>query len=202
LESLTRHVNETNACGPDRYVDRCYTPESAGERCDSKEIPVIALARAQADSSRPADLNYQTEHSATKLAPQFDYAHAFVAHDRSGIPICAHLRSSFLRSISPTTPAGASLHGHIAGAPGERVYIRPAYPEVCEASAEPGCQGKAYLIPGDRVDVGFICDAWTYIRYVPRTRASNPIYGWVPTAGLYDVDPMVGPGINPPVLPG
>jgi hypothetical protein len=34
-------------------VDRCYTPDSGGERCDSKEVPVIALARAQADSSRP-----------------------------------------------------------------------------------------------------------------------------------------------------
>ena len=163
-------------------VERCYQEDSdqqsPAERCESKEVPVAALAAAQAESLRPADLATQRERSATKVPPELDYARAFVAHDQSGIPVCAHLASSFLHDRS----------GRIAGAPGDRVYIRPANPQVCDVSVDSKCQGKAYLIPGDRVEVGFICGAWTYIEYRPLTRATDSILGWVPTTGLYDVD--------------
>lgn len=183
-------------------VDRCYTQGTSGERCDSKYVQFASLAKAEADAMRPATLTMQKEHSATKLPPELDYAHAFVPHDRSGIPVCAHLSSSFLRGISlttPTAPVMITRPGRIAGMPGERVHIMPANPEVCDASVEPKCQGKSYLIPGDRIDVGFICGAWSYVRYVPRTRAAYPIFGWVPTVSLYDVDSSVSTNPRPAV---
>ncbi|HZD77147.1 MAG TPA: hypothetical protein VE218_09085, partial [Acidobacteriaceae bacterium] len=49
----------------------------------------------------------------------------------------------------------------------------------------------SYLIPGDRVDVGFLCGEWAYIRYPRPNNARNDISGWVPTKRLYAVDPLV-----------
>lgn len=179
-------------------LDRCYSQGTPGETCDTKDVPIASLVEAQADLLRPADLVFQREHSATKAPLELDYAHAFETHDR--IPVCAHLSSSFLRGVSmatPTEPIMITRSGRIAGKPGDRVYLRPANPEVCDASAEPKCRGKSYLIPGDHVDVGFICGAWTYIRYTPRTHAAGTIVAWVPTTDLYNVDATISTKPHP-----
>jgi uncharacterized protein len=175
-------------------VEQCRGQSPSSETCDSREVPFQALADAQAASVRPADLQLQKQESATKVPTELDYANAFVFDNGSGVPVCAHLHSGFIRGMSmvaPTTPTEISRSGRIGGEPGQRVHLRPANPQVCDASIEPSCRAKSYLVPGDRVTIGFICGAWTYIRYLPPTRASDVAYGWVPTRDLYDVDSRI-----------
>ena len=181
-------------------VERCHGQSPGSEDCDSKDVPFQSVADAQAASLRPADSQVQKQQSATKVPPEFDYGNAFVEHDGSGVPVCAHLHSSFIRAFSmnsPTNPVEISRSGRIGGAPEDRVYIRPANPQVCDASIEPKCRAKSYLIPGDRVTVGFLCGSWTYVRYVALTRASGVIFGWVPTKELYDVDARISTRAHP-----
>lgn len=183
-------------------VDRCYTRDTSNERCDSKDVALASLVKAEADTMRPASVAEQNAHSASKLPPEFDYAHAFVSYDRTDIPVCAHLSSSFLRGFSfntPTEPVMIARQGRIAGIPGQRIHIMPANPQVCDAAVEPKCRGKAYLVPGDHVGVGFICGAWSYVQYVPQTRAAYRVFGWVSTESLYDVDSSISTNPHPSV---
>jgi hypothetical protein len=117
-------------------------------------------------------------------------------------PLCAHWRSLFSRHQRAHEPPP---HGRIAGKADEHTYIHPANPQVCDAHTEPLCKSEDYLVAGDRVDVGFICGQWTYIRTIPATNLTEPTADWVETNRLYELDSLMTPNpiknpIEPPPL--
>ena len=181
-------------------LERCYAsaysqPENEKPRCESKEMNIDSVAATNAKVAHNlADPATQAAQAPSHLLPDNDFANVFRGMD--AIPACAHWSSMFQRDSPLSTVPGSTPHGRIAGIVGDRVYIHPANPQVCDANTEPLCKAKAYLVPGDRIDVGLICGQWTYIRYVPQTNASRPIMGWVETNHLYAVDSLITP--NPP----
>jgi uncharacterized protein len=181
----------------DLAVEKCYAkivPAGAPpeNHCDTNSIDINAVGSATAkqnnDLADPATQEFQ---SASRLPKENDFANVFLPPGPDGVPLCVHWLSSFSRSGVGSNSQDLTPHGRIAGKAGDRVYIHPANPQVCDASEEPLCRPKAYVVPGDRVDVGFVCGAWTYIRYLARTNASSNVLGWVGTNQLYAVDPMV-----------
>jgi len=152
-------------------------------------FPLCTLAAPPTTNSELADRATQEAQSATRLPPENDLANVFSAPDPDSpsVPACAHWDSRYWVS-----------HGRIAGTRGDRIYIHPANPQVCDAALEPSCKAKAYLIPGDHVDVGFICGAWTYISYTPQDGVKGPTVGWVETARLYAVDAFFTGGPKEP----
>jgi ankyrin repeat protein len=184
----------------DLAVERCYTPmgqagTAPATHCDTKEINIDSVASATAKQNNDlANLATQASQAAALLPRENNFANVFLPPDPGPVatPACAHWMSSFTRTVGAMSdPTVLIPHGRIAGKVGDRVYIHPANPQVCEANSEPLCRAKAYVIPGDRVDIGFICGAWTYIRYPARTNASHDILGWVGTDQLYAVDSMI-----------
>jgi ankyrin repeat protein len=184
--------------------ERCLTnsefsQESPGEvNCSTKSFDVDALGAAQAAiDHRIDDVAVQAERSATRLPTDNDlalvYARRFPAD--SEIPICAHWFATFINAI--VNPEG-QRHGRVAGVEGERVAVRPTNPQLCGVYGGENCEATAYLMAGDRVDVGFICGVWTPIQRRSRVLSEPPIRGWVETARLYDVDPMTeGTAVDP-----
>lgn len=156
--------------------------------CSTKSFDVDAIAAANTQLDHQlADRRTQDLQSATRLPPENDLAQVFASSVPAGsdVPLCAHWSAVFLNAI---TAPERQRHGRIAGKDGERVYIRPANPQLCVRADDDGCTGRAYLLPGDRVDVGFLCGTWTQIQYQRRIRTKRPIKGWVETARLYAVD--------------
>lgn len=161
--------------------------------CTSKSFDIDAISAANAKTDhQPADSKTQVEQSAKRLPPENDLANVFAsaALPDSKVPLCAHWSSTFLNAI---TDPDRQRHGRIAGSDGERVYMHPANPQLCKNSDDDGCTSKAYLIPGDRVDIGFICGDWTLVQYESRIRTKPHIRGWVETKRLYGVDPVSTP---------
>jgi hypothetical protein len=190
----------------DLVVERCYADDgtSAIEQthkahCDSKELKIDDLAAKQAALVHSlADAKTQASLAPSNLPADNDLATVLGPSDggEHPIPICAHLGfiTSFIRTDNSIVGDKATTpHGRIAGTIGDRIHIHTANPQVCDSASEPLCKSTAYLIPGDLVDVGFICGQWTYIRYPPRTNASQPVYGWVETNRLYAVDSLISP---------
>ena len=156
--------------------------------CSTKSFDVDAIAAANAKVDHQlADKKTQESQSAKLLPPDNDLAHVFgYSMSNSTIPLCAHWSATFLNaSIAPER----QRHGRIAGNAGERIYMHRANPQLCANPDDDGCTPKSYLIPGDRVDIGFICGDWTLVQYESRVRSKPHIRGWVETARLYEVDP-------------
>lgn len=163
--------------------------------CTAKHIDVEKVAAAQARvDNQLADAETQRSQSATGLPSDNDLAKAFPAPDLNdtGAPLCAHWSETFLNAM---TSPGKQRHGRIAGKKGDRIDIHFANPQLCGSPVDDGCKPRSYVIPGDRVDVGFICGGWTMIQYESRVRARPPIKGWVETARLYALDPLA---VSPP----
>jgi hypothetical protein len=193
----------------DLVIERCYADDgtSAIEQthkahCDSKELKIDDLASKQASLVHSlADAKTQAALAPSNLPADNDLAAVLGPSDggQHSIPICAHLGfiSAFIRTDNSIVGDKATIpHGRIAGTIGDRVHIHAANPQVCNSASEPICKSTTYLIPGDLVDVGFICGQWTYIRYPPKTNASQPVYGWVETNRLYAVDSLITPHPN------
>jgi hypothetical protein len=177
---------------------RAYSkPEIETPRCKSQEMNIDSVAAAAKAKVAPnlADPATQAAQAPSHLPLDNDFANVFRATD--AIPACAHWISLFQRDRRPYTVRDLTPHGRIAGTVGDRVYIHPANPQVCDANTESMCKAKAYLIPGDRIDVGLICGQWTYIRYVPPTNDSRPTVGWVETNRLYAVDSLITATASP-----
>jgi hypothetical protein len=178
LTKLRLSISDTNVS-----LELCYQSSTnfGKHGCSTAPIPIESLAQ---QVNQTASSAAQAAQSATKLPPENDMAKVFAASGSSAAtaPICAHSR--IFQAALPTA--------RIAGVPGDRIYIHPGNPQICDATAEPRCRTRAYLIPGDRVDVNFICGEWTSIRY-QRTNAKSAIYGWVPTGRVYGVMPLLGP---------
>lgn len=71
----------------------------------------------------------------------------------------------------------------VVGQPGERLSLHPDYPPKCSGGSK-SCDGKAYLLAGDRVVIGARCGAWTDVQFIgPRSTS----WGWVEAARLKDL---------------
>jgi Ankyrin repeats (many copies) len=183
-------------------VERCYDEDQSGgeihkAHCDSKELDIDALVSAKAVLSHNlANDSVQASSGVAHLPSENDFASVFQSSDPGdhSIPTCAHGKSVVPRFGNPIVGFVASTpHGRVAGKVGDRIYIHPANPQICDSVAEPQCRAKSYLIPGDRVDVGFVCGQWTYIQFPAPTNASGSIYGWIETGRLYEIDSLVTP---------
>lgn len=157
------------------------------KNCTSRvvKIDVIAAKNAKLDHAL-ADLTTQEATTVTKLPTFYDLAKVFppgpVPRD---VPLCAHWSDVFLNAI---LNPDQQWHARIAGTVGERVLIHPTSPPLCRSSTDDGCNPTAYVIPGDRVDLGFICGSWSYVQYERHVRSKTSIVGWVETARLYGDD--------------
>lgn len=189
-------------------LERCSIREpgsgdaGTAQICSTESFDVDAIASANAKIDHLlADPATQARQSAARLPSENDLAHVFAAEVPRGskIPLCAHWSSGFLNAIlSPQK----QLYGRIAGSEGERVYIRRTNPQLCQNPDDDGCSMRAYLLPGDRVEVGFICGTWTHVQYRRRLRTQPPVKGWVETARVYGVGPTTKTGrSSEPALP-
>lgn len=163
----------------------------ASPKCSTKlfDVDLIAAANAKIDHHL-ADPEAQARESATRLPPDNDLSRVFAtaAPKGSKTPLCAHWSSVFSDAVvSPEK----QRYGRIAGNKGERVYIHPTNPQLCQNPSDDGCTARAYVLPGDRVDVGFICGAWTHIQYRSRILTQPPTRGWVATVRVYGINPVV-----------
>jgi ankyrin repeat protein len=158
--------------------------------CETRIVDVDANAAAFDKIDHDlANAATQAAEAAILLPADFDMAKAFAGQtDPNGLPSCAHWVGYFLRlSGDPQT------WGRIGGKPHQRASIHPVYPAVCTRASDHACDASAYVIAGDRVDVDFVCGAWTKIRYLPRVRAFPQTIGWVETARLYGLQDLPKP---------
>ncbi len=189
-ESVVKIVVRATAQGID-FV-KCATGGAATgadtkEKCTTKSINIDAIiAKTEILDHNLADIATQEATSATKMPPANDLATLFpLGLDPDDIPLCAHWSDIFLNSM---IAKDNQWHGRIAGSDRERVFIHRASPKLCHDAADDGCTPSAYLLPGDRVDVGFICGPWTYVQYERHIRTKANIRGWVETARLYGIE--------------
>jgi ankyrin repeat protein len=181
-------------------VERCFTSTLPSEppaaaKCKSEDIDIEALIAAKATYEHDlADVATQTALSATRLPRTSDFATIFLSGDRSRdvLPTCAHLRSNFQFLAGMVGEVRALPRGRIAGSKGDRVYIHQGHPQLCDRNSELLCRPRAYVIPGDGVDVGFICGDWAFVRYTANGTTARSVEGWVATDKLYAVE-RVGP---------
>jgi hypothetical protein len=74
------------------------------------------------------------------------------------------------------TPAGPSAGGRIFGPVGSHVHLYRRHPALCGSADAVTCEGKAYLVPEDVVDVGKTCGDYVRVRYTGKASLS---IGWV-----------------------
>jgi ankyrin repeat protein len=174
-------------------LTKCFSqPPPAGseeskDKCESTTIDVDAAAAAIAKSDNDlAPLETQQAKAASKLSAGNDLAPIFGDHPHgSKIPLCAHWFSVFSGAHD-----SYQRHGRIAGPAGEHVSFHRANPQLCARTDDDGCNSKAFLLPGQRIDVGFICGQWAYVQYETQVRTKPWTTGWIETARLYAVDPL------------
>ena len=184
---------EIKALNHDITLTQCFSQpppvgsEESKGKCNSTTIDVDAAAAAIAKSdSDLAPLGTQQAEAAGKLPPGNDLAPIFGNFPRgSQIPLCAHWFSVFSGAHD-----SYQRHGRIAGSAGEHVPFHRAHPQLCARTDDDGCNSNAFLLPGQRIDVGFICGQWAYVQYETRVRTKPWTTGWIETARLYAVDPL------------
>jgi hypothetical protein len=79
------------------------------------------------------------------------------------------------------TPAGSSAGGRILGPAWSHVHLYRRHPALCGSADAATCEGKAYLVPEDVVDVGTTCGDYVRVRYVGKNRLS---IGWIEKESL------------------
>lgn len=98
------------------------------------------------------------------------------------LPDCVHWQTAFVfREFLEKAK--------VTGTPGQRLYLRNPNPELCaldDLAGAPECKPKAYLIPGDRVTLGFVCGPRAFVEYLRGNRQS---VGWVERARLEKLSP-------------
>ena len=188
-------------------LEKCTLPASQPNdvyttpKCTIELFDVDAIAAANAKTDYYlADTETQKRESATRLPPDSDLSNVFPTKVPKGtnIPLCAHWSSHFLDSLGS---AEKQRYGYIAGTKGEQVYIHQKNPQLCQNLDDDGCIEGAYVTPGDRVDVAFICGEWTQVQYRSRLRTQQPQKGWVETARIYGIFPPLTKPANQPPLP-
>ncbi|MFH0780694.1 MAG: ankyrin repeat domain-containing protein [Pseudomonadota bacterium] len=176
-------------------TEKCSTQSTPAEeveeelKCSIQSFDVNAIAKTNAKIDNDlADPEIQARELATLLPPEKDLTHVFPTKVPTGtdIPLCAHSKPTFLAVY----PAGQLEHVRIAGTVGERVAVYEKNPQLCQNAKDDGCSLKSYLLPGDLIDVGCVCGAWTYIAAWSRTHAKPGVIGWVETARVYGLSQL------------
>ena len=86
------------------------------------------------------------------------------------LPDCTHWTSAFVFTEFMD-------RARVRGTGGQRLYLRPANPELCSSLLDPrDCKARAYLIPKDIVTIGHACGAWAYVMFERKRSRST---GWV-----------------------
>jgi ankyrin repeat protein len=177
-------------------VERCEGEYAAYEQtrkettchCEVFDVAKLAAEYAKIDHDL-ASLAEQRAHVATSLPTRYDLAAVFDRQrDPWGQPICVHWVGDFF-----SLPREKQAWGRVSGKVGERAPIFRANPQRCSRQAEDGCKSTAYVVAGDRVDVGLVCGAWSFIRYRPRVQAFPQTVGWMATSRLYGVTDLSEP---------
>lgn len=190
---------------PGVSITRCYVngldSEEQAPQCHSQTVDVGAIAAANSKIDHDlADPSTQAAQSTTQLPPEQDLSHLAASeptpHD---VPICAHWGRGYVPTADTVESDSPVLarRGRIAGKPGDRVRIHVGNPQLCARFGGDGCRNNAYVLPGDRVYVGFICGAWSYVLYQSRTNSIPSTMGWVDTNRLYAVDRAPGDFVEP-----
>jgi len=76
---------------------------------------------------------------------------------------------------------GPYLPGVTVGREGEHVRLYRVHPSECGSAEASACKSKAYLIPGDRVELAAACGGYAHVRYIGKSRTS---IGWVELSAL------------------
>jgi ankyrin repeat protein len=84
------------------------------------------------------------------------------------LPDCVHWTTTFVFSE-------VLDRARVKGDSGQRLYLRPANPQLCESRDSRDCQSRAYVIPNDIVTIGHICGPWAYVMFPGKRRSE----GWV-----------------------
>jgi len=190
-ESIVRVRVRTSSQGVEFETCSVGAPDVPGadakRNCATKLINVDVIAAKQAKLDHElADIRTQEATSVTKLPAFFDLARVFARGPMPpDVPLCAHWSDTFFNSL---VKPERQWHARIAGTVGERILIHPTSPPLCRNSADDGCSASAYVVPGDRVDLGFICGPWSYVQFDRHLRSKRSIKGWVETARLYGDD--------------
>jgi len=69
-------------------------------------------------------------------------------------------------------PNRNSVGGLILGPAGDRIRLYRQHAAVCNSVDAATCEGKAYLVPGNVVEVGIACGDYVRVRYVGKSRIS------------------------------
>jgi ankyrin repeat protein len=177
--------------GPSVTLTQCTGSENSNH-CTTVSIDVDSIAaefaRIDHDLAEPAT---QAAQSALKLPAFNDLAQVYSSQAGSdGVPICTHWIDDF---FAASLRDGIERHGRVSGSEDERVPLHRTNPQLCSRSDDDGCEASDSLTPGDRLQVGFICGRWTYVRRQSRIRSVASIQGWIETARLYGIFPSLEP---------
>lgn len=177
--------------GPSVTLTQCTGSETRNH-CTTVSIDVdrIAAEVARIDHSL-ADPATQAAQSALKLPAFNDLAQVYASQAGSdGVPVCAHWIDDF---FAASLRDRVERHGRVSGSEGERVPLYRTNPQLCSRSDDDGCVASHSLGPGDRLQVGFVCGQWTYVQRQSRVRSVTSIQGWIETARLYGISPILEP---------
>jgi ankyrin repeat protein len=190
LKAVTNGIALTKCMAVDDTADGTRNDLPCQTTVIEIDAQVAALSKIDHDLADPAT---QAAQSATKIPADNDMAKVFAGQtDPSGAPICAHWQER-----SGWRPAPNQPWGRIGGEPQQRTPIQPVYPSLCTRKDDTACDPSGYLIAGDRVEIGFVCGAWTQVGYHPRLRSRPPATGWIETARIYGIQPLLTP--EPPI---
>lgn len=106
--------------------------------------------------------------------------------DASGIDLRPRPPAFLGNSCSQYPPSwnyNEAIIAEVTGHPDEKLALHPDYPPNCTAGKH-GCDGKAHLVAGDRVEVGPRCGEWTDVQFQGQRSIS---WGWVESARLQNV---------------
>lgn len=96
------------------------------------------------------------------------------AEAANGTPPCVTDASSF-------DPPAILRKAIVVASEGRRVRLYRNHPSECSASTDSTCEGKAYLVPGDLVEVAGVCGGYARVKYVGKSRVFT---GWVESTAL------------------
>lgn len=121
-------------------------------------------------------------------AGEYDLARDLRAHgaEARGIDLNPRPPAFFGGGCAKVAPSWKYMEAPIAqvtGHPSERLTLHPDYPPSC-ARGNKACDGKAYLVAGDRVVIGARCDEWIDVQFQGKGSTS---WGWVDSSRLMDV---------------
>jgi hypothetical protein len=72
----------------------------------------------------------------------------------------------------------------VTGFVGQRLYLHAKHPDACAGASEDACQATAYVVSGDKVQIGDVCGAWTAAKFAGK---HGDYYGWVESDRLAEV---------------